>query len=471
MTSIDRDLLARLWAQLDGPAAALFNVELAGPGGALPSVYAVGAFATATVAAATTAVAELLAVRSGRAQRAVRVERRHAAVAFRSERYLAGIGWKLPEAWDPLAGDYATNDGFVRLHTNYASHRAAVLRALGVAPTRQDVARAVAARSGEELELAVVAEGGCAARMRSAAEWASHPQGVALAGEPLCAVRLQPAAASVRRAPAAALGLAASSAPPLSGVRVLDLTRVIAGPVCTRVLAAYGAEVLRIDPPGFEEVPALLGDTTAGKRRAALDLREPTDRATFERLVRGAHVLVHGYRSAALEKLGLGASQRREWNPCLVDVSLNAYGATGPWSDRRGFDSLVQMSCGIAARGQEATAADRPVPLPSQALDHGTGYLLAAATCRALVRLLADGTASDVRLSLARTARQLMEFTDGGGLEAHELTMEDAERWCEQANSAFGRLRRVRCPGSIEGVAPAWTLPAGPLGIDPPVWS
>jgi hypothetical protein len=129
------------------------------------------------------------------------------------------------------------------------------------------------------------------------------------------------------------------------------------------------------------------------------------------------------------------------------------------------------MSCGIAARGQEANAANRPVPLPAQALDHGTGYLLAAATCRALARLLAHGTASEVRLSLARTAYELVQLTDAVGVDAHELTAADVEPWCEQATSAFGCLQRVRCPGSIEGVTPAWTLPAGPLGSDPPLWS
>lgn len=462
MHPLDSSILERLWAQLAGPPAALSNVELTGRDGGLPSVYAVNAFATASVAAATTALAELHAVRRAEPQRGVRIDRRHAAAAFRSERYLAAIDGQLPAVWDPLAGDYATRDGFIRLHTNYAWHRAAVLRALGCGATRQDVERAVAARSGEELEAAVVREAGCAARLRSAAEWAFHPQGVAVGAEPLCAVEPFRAAAP---------SFSAACAAPLSGVRVLDLTRVIAGPVCTRVLAAYGADVLRIDPPGFDEVPALLYEATAGKRRAALDLRQPADRATFEQLVRGAHVLVHGYRADALERLGLGASRRRAWNPSLIDVSHNAYGQTGPWSRRRGFDSLVQMSCGIAARGQQAAAAPRPTPLPAQALDHGTGYLLAAATCRALVRLLVDGIASTVRLSLARTAHELMAAGNDFDASGDELSPTEAEAYSEQAGSAFGRIRRVACPGSIEGVAAAWKLPAGPLGVDAPAWS
>ena len=461
MTTSDVPLLEQLWAQLGGPPAALSNVSFTGSAG-LPSVYAVNALATATIAAATNAVAELHAVRTAGAQRRVRVDRGHAAAAFRSERYLAAVGWKLPEVWDPIAGDYPASDGFIRLHTNYTSHREAALRVLGTAATREAVGPAVAAWSAEALESAVVEEGGCAARMRSVAEWTNHPQGAAVAQEPLIAVSTH-AAALPRFEPLRAA--------PLSGVRVLDLTRVIAGPVCTRVLAAYGADVLRIDPPSFEEVGALLSETTAGKRRTALDLRDPADRATFERLLRDAHVLVHGYRPDALERLGLGAARCRALNPSLVDASLDAYGFSGPWSRRRGFDSLVQMSCGIAARGQERTGASRPTPLPAQALDHGTGYLLAAAVCRALVRLLVDGAASDVRLSLARTARLLMDLGDSFDPMAPDLTMIDAPRWCEGASTAFGPIRRVTCPGSIEGVESGWTLPAGPLGVDPPVWS
>src|SRR5262249_7162726 len=175
---------------------------------------------------------------------------------------------------------------------------------------------------------------------------------------------------------------------PLHGVRVLDLTRVIAGPIGTRLLAAWGADVLRLDPPGFEEVPALLPETTAGKRTAALDLREPASRTVFANLVRDAHVVVAGYRSDALDGLGFDSAWFRRENPRIVRVLYDAYGFTGPWATRRGFDSLVQMSLGIADAGQRATASPRPFPLPAQALDHATGYFIAAAACRGLARLL-----------------------------------------------------------------------------------
>ncbi len=457
----DAALFERIWSALEGaPAAA--SLELAGTPG-LPSVYDVGAFATATIAAATAAIAAVRAVRTGRALRAVVVDRGHAATAFRCERYLSAQGWTLPPVWDPVAGDYRANDGWIRLHTNYRHHREAVLRVLGAAESRDAVAHAARSWGAEDLESAVVDAGGCAARLRTAAQWAAHPQGAAVSREPLFALTTRPAAPSLPEAP--------DTAAPLAGIRVLDLTRVMAGPVCTRLLAAYGADVLRLDPPGFEEVGALLPEMTAGKRRAFLDLRDARGRAVFEQLVAGAHVMVHGYRSDALDRLGFDPARRRELNPSLIDVSHDAYGWTGPWARRRGFDSLVQMSVGIAEAGRQAARADGPVPLPAQALDHGCGYLLAAAVCRALVRLEVDRRASEVRLSLARTAKLLVDLGDSGAVAGPDLPAGAIDRWCETVATPWGPIRRVRCPGQIDGVAPRWTIPPGPLGVDAPAWS
>jgi hypothetical protein len=456
MTARDAALFEKIWSALDGPAPPF--LELSGEPG-LPSAYDVGSFATATIAAATAAIAAAHSARSGEPARSVHVDRGHASVAFRCERFLSPQEWTLPSAWDPIAGDYLARDGWIRLHTNYRNHRDATLRALGVEGSREAVERATRAWNAEDLEAAVIAEGGCAARMRTAAEWAVHPQGEAVNREPLFALTTHPA-----EPPSLDRGRGA----PLAGLRVLDLTRVMAGPVCTRLLAAYGADVLRLDPPGFEEVSALLPEMTAGKRRAALDLRDAGGRAAFERLVAGAHVIVHGYRPDALDRLGFGAARRRELNPALVDVSHDAYGWTGPWAHRRGFDSLVQMSTGIADVGRRVTGGDRPVPLPAQALDHGCGFLLAAATGRALVRLLVERQASEVRLSLARTAKLLTDLGDSDDVAGPEAA--DIDRWRETAATAWGPVRRVRCPGRIDGRVPEWTIPPGPLGADAAEW-
>jgi hypothetical protein len=459
-TGRDLDVLRRLWGELGGDTRATERVTSSGPAQVLPSAFAVTSLASAAVALATLAAAELHAARRDEAIPDVRVERSHAALAFRREAFMRPVGWELPPLWDPIAGDYAACDGWIRLHTNYAHHRRAVEQVLGALATREAVAAAVASWPADELEAAVVAAGGCAAAMRDLAAWRAHPQGVAVAGESALAVATEPA-------PILPLG---PSAAPLDGVRVLDLTRVIAGPICTTFLAAYGADVLRIDPPGFAEVPALLPETTAGKRRAFLDLGDAAQRATFLELVRGAHVLVTGYRSDALARLGLGADELRERNPGLAVAALDAYGWTGPWHERRGFDSLVQMSGGIAARGREVHRKDRPVPLPAQALDHATGYLLAAAVCRAVLALR-GGRATSVRASLARTAKLLIDMGEGEDPFAPQPGAREVAPWLETVPTAWGPLRRLRVPGEIAGVAPTRGPEPGPLGVHAPRWA
>ncbi|MDQ1425462.1 MAG: hypothetical protein QOD72_2960, partial [Acidimicrobiaceae bacterium] len=329
-------VLAELWRALGGPPDALDRVSFTGAAPTLPGPFPVDELAAATVAAATLAVAGM-AIGSP----PVTVDRRHAAVAFRGEAYLKPIGWELPAAWDPIAGDYATADGWIRLHTNYERHRVAATKTLGLAADadRAMVADAVAGWAIEALEQAVVANGGCAAAQRSPDAWWAHRQGSAVAAEPLVAVTNE---AEVQRSrPTADAGRL------LAGVRVLDLTRVIAGPIASRFLAAHGADVLRIDPPGFAEVPTLIVETTVGKRRATVDLTTDAGRGVLRSLVADAHVVVHGYRPGALAGLGLGDDELRRLRPDVVIASLDAYGWTGPWRARRGFDSLVQHSSGI----------------------------------------------------------------------------------------------------------------------------
>lgn len=166
--------------------------------------------------------------------------------------------------------------------------------------------------------------------------------------------------------------MASDARRPLAGIKVLDFTRVLAGPVATRFLAGLGADVLRIDPPEWDE-PGVVPDVILGKRCARLDLHTAEDRRVFEALLARADIVVHGYRPGAMARLGYDEGERRTINPGLVDVSLCAYGWTGPWAGRRGFDSLVQMSIGIAEAGMRWQQAERPVPLPVQALDHATG--------------------------------------------------------------------------------------------------
>ena len=440
-------------------------MEIAGEG-ALPSVFAVTDLATASVAAAGREVAGLAALatsRSDRSTSAVRVDARLASYWFLASN--RPVGWELPPVWDSVAGDYATNDGWIKLHTNAPHHRAAalgVLGVLGVDADRSAVTTAVRSWSGAELEAAVVAAGGCAAEMRSVQAWRGHPQGRAVAAEPLLS--------RVDGEPAPTRTWEPTASRPLTGVRVLDLTRVLAGPVATRFLAGYGADVLRLDPFGWDE-PSIAPDVTLGKRCARLDLRDPEGRQRFEQLLAGADVLVHGYRSDALDRLGLGAERRREVRPDLVDVALCAYGWTGPWRHRRGFDSLVQMSSGIAHEGMLRTGADRPTPLPAQALDHATGYLLAAAALRGLNDRLRRGTGSRWSLSLARTAELLLAGPRTSPSATEPLAVLGDDDFNPNVEStAWGRQLRLRPPLDVEGAPQHWELPAGLLGTDEATW-
>jgi len=431
------------------------------PGGTLPSAFGVSDLAQASVGAAGAALAVLADGGAGRPG-AVAVDRDLASAWFALS--IRPEGWDLPPVWDDVAGDYPTADGWIRLHTNAPHHRAAALAVLGVPGDRAAVATEVARWSADGLEEAIVAAGGVAAAMRTASEWDAHPQGAAVAVEPLLHMT-RTSAGPVPSGP-----VAADPARPLAGVRVLDLTRVLAGPVATRLLAGWGADVLRIDPPDWDE-PFVVPEVTLGKRCARLDLRREPERERLLQLLAGADVVVHGYRPGALDGLGLGDGTRGDARPGLVDVSLDAYGWTGPWAGRRGFDSLVQMSAGIAAAGQLAAAAERPVPLPVQALDHATGYLLAAAALTGLALRHQDGRGSRWRASLARTARLLVDAGVAPSLEGGGIDPAGPDPAAPVERTAWGDARRLPAPVVVDGVPLRWDLPAGPLGSTDPDWA
>ncbi len=421
--------------------------------GRLRSAFAVTDLAIASIGAAGASVAELMAVRGAGKPRVV-VDRALASQWFTSS--ARSLGWKPPQAWDPVAGDYLGEDGWVRLHTNAPRHRAAALAVLGVQADGGLVGQAVSKWAVEELETAVVEAGGAAAAMRSRREWEAHPQGQVVAEEPL-----------VYREPTSrgeGYWRPVDGGQPLAGLRVLDMTRVLAGPVGTRLLAGWGAEVLRIDPPDWDEAGLAL-EVTLGKHCARLDLHEAQQRERWWALLREADVLVHGYRPGALEALGLGRDERERRRPGLVDVSLDAYGWSGPWHGRRGFDSLVQMSSGIAAEGMAAFGTDRPTPLPVQALDQATGYLIAASVIAGLIDRERHGVGSRWRASLARTARLLI---DHGRTQSVEEPLEPADPIMPPnlEETPWGPAHRLPGPLVVDGVSLRWDLPARPLGSD-----
>lgn len=425
--------------------------------GDLPSWFDVSGLATASIGTAGLMLARLSS--KGGSPPPVSVDRRLASFWFGST--VRPQGWEMPPAWDPIAGDYRTKDRWIRLHTNAPHHRAAALSVLGEHSDRAGVEPAVANWEGADLEQAIVDAGGCAAVMHDLDAWSRHPQGAAVAREPLVHWQAFPAAQS--------RWTGGTADRPLAGLKVLDLTRVLAGPVAGRFMAAYGANVLRIDPPDWNE-PAVEPDVTLGKRCARLDLKSSEGRAAFKILLADADVLLHGYRRDALERLGFSSEEMHRINPSLIEASLNAYGWIGPWTARRGFDSLLQMSSGIADFGMRMAKSEKPTPLPVQALDMATGYLLAAAVLHALGENRRRGAVLSARLSLARVAH-LLSPSKRGSLGQGITAENEADLNPHIEETSWGPALRPHWPLTIDGIAASWPHPARKLGWAEAVWS
>lgn len=451
------------WDGLGGDPALLSHVSTVVRRGALAAQLPVREVASACVGACALAAAELGARRAGLAEvPEVRVDDAVVAAAFHSERLLQVDG-RAPVVFAPLSRFWRTADGWVRTHANYPHHRARLLGALGVPDDDrtpvEDVAARLAERSALEVEETVYRAGGLAVALRTPEEWAAHEQSAALVRRPLVErERLDSAPARVL-APVEGTPLL-----PAAGLRVLDLTRVLAGPVATRTLALLGADVLRVDAPQLPELPDLHADTDIGKRSATLDLA--TERTVLEDLLAEADVVVTGHRPGSLDRFGLSPEALAERRPGLVVAQVSAWGAYGPWGGRRGFDSLVQVATGIAAI---EGSAGQPGALPAQALDHGTGYLLAAAVLRALTEQSYDGGSRFVRLALARTGAWLTHGIEHGpaGGTAHDA----ARPRLAERDSALGRLRYAPPPVSFAGGPADWARPPGAWGADAPRWS
>jgi crotonobetainyl-CoA:carnitine CoA-transferase CaiB-like acyl-CoA transferase len=456
---------------------ALPPVTIEHPAPVLPSVFRVDVAASAAVAVTTAAVAAVQTARTGVAPD-VTVDGRAAQIAFRSERYLRVDGNSPGEVWGPLAGDYRCADGWVKIHANFPHHADAAVRALGVEARPEALAAALRSLPGETAEAAVVDAGGVAAAMRTAGEWAAHDQGRVEATTPV--VRLRPlpgpggaTGRTLASASVAAAGTGADGAHgPLAGLRVLDLTRVIAGPLCGRILTAHGADVLAVTAPHLAQIEPLWLDTAFGKRSAFLDLRRVADRARFDELLSGADAVVQSFRPGALAALGYGPEALAARFPGLVVVDVRAYSPGGPWAARRGFDSLVQMVCGIADEGRAVTGAGGPVPLPCQALDHATGWLAAAGLLAALVRREHEGGSWHVELSLASTAVWLDRLGrhDRDALALGDPGHADVEDLLSDLPGPTGRLRHVTMPGRLDGRAAVWRSGPPVRGSSAPRW-
>lgn len=454
-------VLQGLWQQAGLPADALAFVQLSGADPVLPSSFAVGTAAQSTIAAAALAACELGHLR-GVPRQQVAVDMLHAALDCTA---WFSIDGRVPPQWDPLSGLYRCADGWVRVHANFAHHRDGALRLLGLAPATAQRAEAEAAMAGWsalDFEQAAAEAGLVASALRRFDEWDATPQGRALAAQPLFTIERIGG-----DAPPFGLPPLRAHERPLTGLRILDLTRVLAGPVGGRALAAYGADVMLVNSPQLPNIEAI-ADTSRGKLSAHADLRSEAGRDALMRLLADAHVLVQGYRPGGLAALGFGAEEVAARRPGIVYVSLSAYGTQGPWSGRRGFDSLVQTAMGFNHAEGEAAGDGKPRPLPMQIIDEASGYLIAMGAAAALWRQQQEGGSWHVQVSLARTGHWLRGLGRvPGGLAKGQP---DRAPWLESAPSGFGELRAMRHSARLARTPAGWARPSMPPGSHPPIW-
>lgn len=438
------------------------EVTITGSDPVLPVRYRVGAAGAASLAALGLAATRLWRLRTGRNQR-VGVDVRAAAVSLRGARYLQIDDRKPPTPWDPLSGFYPVRDArWISVHCNFPNHRDAALRVLGAASERESVANASRGWHGEALEDAIHAAGGCAGYVRPEDEWSRHPHAAAVAAQPLLEIR------RIGDAPPEPLP---PGRRPLAGVRVLDLTRVLAGPTCARSLAEHGADVLKVTASHLPDSGPVELDTGLGKLSAHLDLRTAEGITRLRALASEADVFSQSYRPGALDARGFAPDTLAALRPGIVCASLSAWGTTGPWRARRGFDTIVQAVSGMAHACGNAAG---PRYLPVSAIDYVSGYLMAFGAITALERRAREGGSWLVRVALARVGRWIVDrgvlaAEDYAGVPA-ELREEELRALSMETVSPAGRIRHLRPIVRLSETPGAWMRPPAPLGYHAPVW-
>ncbi|MEN9867450.1 MAG: hypothetical protein RL748_3040 [Pseudomonadota bacterium] len=464
-----RAILQTIWQAGGLPAESLNQIILTGSEPALPSAFAVGTAAQTTVAAAALAAAGLGQLRQpGLPHQTISVDMQHAAIECSG---WFSINGKVPDVWEKFSGLYPCRDGWVRIHANFTHHRDGALALLGLSADhaeKADVVRALQQWRAHDFEQAAAERALVVAAMRSFEEWDRHPQGQAIAAQPLFTIE--------RIGDAAPLPLPPLDAAqrPLSGVRVLDLTRIIAGPVGGRTLAAYGADVMLVNSPNLPNIDSII-ESSRGKLSVQLDLLQAQQRASLDQLVAGSHVFVQGYRPGGLAQLGYSPAQLAAKRPGIVAISLSAYGTQGPWAGRRGFDSLVQTASGFnhaegqafAGQASAAGSAD-PKAMPVQILDFATGFLIAYAAACALQRQQQEGGSWHVQLSLAQTGNWLRSL--GRVANGFACTMPERAPFIETLESGYGQLQALRHSASFSRTPASCARPSMPPGSHPPHW-
>ncbi|MEM6999303.1 MAG: CoA transferase [Pseudomonadota bacterium] len=450
-----------IWQAQGLAADALADLTLPESDPGLPTSFQVSAVAQISIGLAALAAATIYHQRSG-ARQQVSVPK---APAERECTAYFRLDENTPDSWEKFSGLYPAMDGYVRVHANFDHHRDGVLQLLELGPAdqvaKEDVAAALQQWSAEDFETAAGERGLVVAAARSFAEWDSHAHAMAMAAQPLLTLTRLDDAEPLR------LPRLAVHARPLQEVKVLELTRILAGPIAGRTLAAYGAEVLLINAPQLPNIASVI-DTSRGKRSAHLDLLKSADQRQLQTLLADAHVFMQGYRPGAMAGLGLSPTELAALRPGLIYASLSAYGDRGPWSQRRGFDSLVQTVSGFNHAEAQAAGELLPKSLPVPILDYATGFLLAFGTQAALLRQAQEGGSWHVQVSLLQTANWLRSLGRvDQGLARKFASLRDH---LEEFPCAAGRLQGPAHAAQFSATPARWQVPSAYPGAHPPSW-
>lgn len=465
-------VVAEIWSSLGLPESALSSLVLPDADTALfPTSHKVSVVAQASIASS--ALAATLVANKSPVPR-VTVPLRHVAAEVQSHAlYSVTNGKRPPTSWGPLAGAYKTKDGgYVGVHDNFLNHRLAVLETLGLPAdgTKEDVTKAIATWNKVDLETAATEKGrACVYALRSYDEWDALPQSSAVADLPVSIRQLSSGPARPGRA---------SSSRCLQGLRVVELSRVIAGPVAGKTLAAHGADVIWVTSPNLPDLPELDMDLSRGKRTIQLDLNQTADKTTLLGMIKDADVFLQGYRPGSLAHRGFSVEELTKLNPSLIIGNMSAFGSNGPWASRRGFDSLVQVATGMRmAEAQRAGKPETSGAAPFQILDHAGGYLLATGIMAAVYHrdVLGKGGSWVVEASLAGVQKYLRSLghdeADVFRLPAVYPTQDDVPReMLETRDTGYGEMTFVKHSASIDGVRVGWDEMPKPLGSDSPGW-
>lgn len=459
------DQLMRLAARPRGE-----NLRIVSGKPALKTRFYADEAAAAAIAAGGAMAAEIWNLRSGALQD-VTVDTRRAAASlvsflhqtFEDAAQAPPMVGAADAARTAANGFVRAKDGrFVYLHPSFPESTKKLVALLGCEDTKEAVAKRVAERTAMEWENAIAEAGVCGAMCRSPEEWDASEQGRQLAAHPPVEV--------IKIGESDPEPFARGGEMPLSGVRVLDLTRVLAGPTCARTLAQYGADAMVISSPDLPSVPFFVSDTGHGKRAAFVDLKTERGRAQLGDLVRGADVFSQGYRQGALERMGFGVLDLARMRPGIIAVEINCYGHEGPWRGRPGWEQLAQTVTGMA---HVHGGAESPSLQPGAVCDYTTGFLAAFGALIALERRAKYGGSYLVRASLCQTGTWVRSLgyadearlADGEALRADEL-----DAWKTRADTGFGPMRFLAPPVTLSATPARWSRGVAQLGTHEPAW-